>query len=93
MSAADLAGIYMTSGVNESGEAFVTVAAHSTDGSIVVGQLDPAAVRRHALAYLEAAEAAEQDAAVLRVIRKLDLPDGLAGLVITELREGRGAEP
>lgn len=88
-----LTNIFMTSGVNEEGNGFVTIAAHGLihekDGIVLIGQLDPEEVRNHALAYLEAAEAAEQDAAVLRLIRKLDLPEEMAGLIITELRESR----
>lgn len=85
----ELESIYITSGVNERGEGFLNVAAHSGDGVILLGQLDPATVRRMAMDWLEAAEAAEQDAAVLRLIRKLDLPERLAGAIITELRESR----
>ena len=89
MSDHDLRSIDLTSGVNESGEGFITVAASSPDGTILIGQLPPTEVRQMALAWLEAAEAAEQDAAVLRTMRKLELPDHLAGMVITELRESR----
>jgi hypothetical protein len=39
--------------------------------------------------WLESAEAAEQDAAMLRTIRKLALDDQLAAMVIRELRESR----
>lgn len=85
----ELREIYMTSGVNDKGEGFITVAAHGAEGTILVGQMPPELVRTHALDYLETAEAAEQDAAVLRIIRKLELPDQMAGLVITELRESR----
>ena len=84
-----LTNIYMTSGVNGDGEAFVTVAAHGDAGIVLLGQLSPSEVRAHALALLETAEAADQDAAVFRVLRDLDLPDQLAGLVITELRKNR----
>lgn len=85
----DLAGIFITNGVNEAGEPFLTVACHTSGGRITLGQLGPAEVRRMALNWLGAAEAAEQDAAVLRCIRKLELPDVLAGAVITELRQSR----
>jgi hypothetical protein len=84
-----LTDIVITSGVNERGEAFCTVAAHGEGGVILLGQLPPDEVRQHAMAYLTAAEAADQDAAVLRVIRKIGMPDNLAGAVITELRESR----
>ena len=79
----------MTSGVNPDGEGFVTIAAHGTEGTVLIGQLNPDDIRQHALGYLETAEAAEQDAAVLRLIRNLGLPDEIAGLVITELRKSR----
>jgi hypothetical protein len=86
----DLEGIYVTSGVNDDGDGFCTVAAHSREGGVILlGQLGPTEVRTMALAWLEAAEAAEQDAAVLRCIRKLELPDAVAGVVIRELRESR----
>lgn len=85
----DLSNIFMTSGVNDKGEGFVTIAAHGSNGTILTGQLSPDEVRKHAVDYLEAAEAADQDAAVLRIIRKLGLPEELAGAIITELRESR----
>ena len=85
----ELEGIYVTSGVNGKGEGFCTVSAHAASGIILVGQLPPKEVRTMALQWLESAEAAEQDAAVLRVVRKLDLPDNLAGAVIIELRSSR----
>jgi len=88
----DLRSIDVTSGVNEEGEGFCTVAASSPDGTILVGQLSPAEVRAMALAWLESAEAAEQDAAVLRCTRKLELPDQLAGAIVTELRQSRSEE-
>ena len=85
----DLRGIDVRSGVNERGEGFLTVIATAGDGRMILGQLDPATVRRMAMDWLEAAEAAEQDAAVLRCVRKLELPDELAGAVIAELRDSR----
>lgn len=85
----DLASINLTSGVNEKGDGFVSVACHTAGGRIILGQLDPATVRRMAMDWLESAEAAEQDAAVLRCIRKLELPDQLAAMVVTELRNTR----
>ena len=81
--------IYMTSGVNTDDEGFVTIAAHGTEGTILVGQLSPSDIRKHALGYLETAEAAEQDAAVMRLIKQLGLPEELAGAIITELRKSR----
>lgn len=89
MSADDLKSIDVRSGVNEAGTGFLTVVATAGDGRMLLGQLDPATVRRMAMDWLEAAEAAEQDAAVLRCIRKLELPDELAGRIVVELRDSR----
>lgn len=89
MAADDLVSIDVRSGVNEAGEGFLTVVATTGDGRMILGQLDPATVRRLAMDWLESAEAAEQDAAVLRCIRKLELPEALAGAVIAELRDSR----
>lgn len=90
--AEDLGNINVTSGVNDDGEGFLTVSAHGTKRTILVGQLSPTEVRAMAMAWLESAEGAEQDAAALRVIRKLDLPDNLAGAIVQELRSSR-AQP
>jgi hypothetical protein len=89
VAADDLASINVTNGVNERGEPFLTITAVTEGGRFVVGQLDPSEVRKMALAWLASAEAAEQDAAVLRCIRKLELPDDLAGAIVIELRNSR----
>jgi hypothetical protein len=89
VAADDLASINVTNGVNEQGEPFLTITAVTEGGRFVAGQLDPDEVRKMALAWLAAAEAAEQDAAVLRCIRKLELPDQLAGAIMIELRNSR----
>lgn len=85
----ELTNIFMTSGVNQEGKGFITIAAHGDDGTILTGQLSPDEVRAHALGYLETAEAADQDAAVLRVVRKLGIHEEFAAVIITELRESR----
>ena len=85
----DLVSIDIRSGVNEKGDGFLTVIATAGNGRMILGQLDPATVRRLAMDWLESAEAAEQDAAVLRCIRKLELPEELAGAIVTELRNSR----
>jgi hypothetical protein len=89
MSADDLAGIDVHSGVNEKGEGFCAIVATAQGGRMLLGQLTPKEVRAMALAWLETAEAAEQDAAVLRCVRKLELPDKFAAAVIAELRDSR----
>ena len=89
MAADDLAGIDIRNGVNEAGEPFLTVVATAAGGRMLLGQLTPSEVRAMALAWLEGAEAAEQDAATLRCIRRLELPDALAGAIIADLRDHR----
>jgi hypothetical protein len=87
---ADLAGIDMESGVSEAGKPFCRIRATSADGTVILlGQLSPDDMRRYGLSALEVAEAADQDAAVLAAVRKLDLPDQMAAVVIRELRESR----
>ena len=54
-----------------------------------MGQITPTKAREMAMQWLEVAEAAEQDAATLRTIRALGLPDELAGQIITHLRKSR----
>jgi hypothetical protein len=88
----ELESIFVTSGVTTEGKPFCTVAAHGDGGVILLGQLDPATVRSMALQWIESAEAAEQDAAVLRVCHKLELPIELAGAVVTELHAMRGED-
>jgi hypothetical protein len=90
MAADDLAEINVSSGVNERGEPFLTVVAVTEAGRFIAGQLDPETVRTMAMQWLASAEAAEQDAAVLRCLRKLELPDELAGAIVIELRNSRG---
>lgn len=95
----DLDSIDFESGVAEDGRGFVKIRAAGThDGRAVVllGQLDPSEVEAHALAYMQAAEAARQDAAVLRTLRRVlggspaaQYADMVAGEVIVELRKGR----
>lgn len=85
----DLASIDLGNGVNAEGRGFITVTARTSSGRLIVGQLDPDEARTMALHWLEVAEAAEQDAATLRCVRKLELPDQLAGAIIAELRDGR----
>ena len=89
MSKNDIESINITSGVNEKCVGFCTVSVITKDKRIFLGQLSPTKVREMALAWLEAAEAADQDAAVLRCVRKLELPDELAGAVVIELRNNR----
>lgn len=85
----ELREINVVSGVNDIGNGFVTVTAVGADRTMLVGQMSPDDMRRQALVWMEVAEAADQDAAVLRVLRKLGLPDELAGVIVTELRNSR----
>ena len=89
----DLDVTEVESGVSENGKPFCVVRAlgRATDGAPVRlrGQLEPLAARAMALSWLEAAEASEAEAALLRVLERLEIPLGLAALVIKELRAGR----
>jgi hypothetical protein len=85
----DLERIEVRNGVNEDGEGFVSIICRTTGGALIPGQLSPDELRQMALQWLSVAEAAEQDAAVLRLIRKLELPDAIAGLIVKELRDSR----
>jgi hypothetical protein len=85
----ELAEVNLTSGVNEKGEGFVTISVVTTTKDIILGQLDPQTTRTMAMQWLEVAEAAEQDAAAWRVIQKLELPEQLAAMIVTELRNSR----
>lgn len=69
---AGLVNIEVVSGTAQDGpedfRGFVTVRAIAEDGSIMAGQLDPDELRAMALSFLSAAEAADQDALVFRVL-------------------------
>jgi hypothetical protein len=89
----DLVSIDVRSGVNEKGEGFCTIVASGGDGRMLLGQMPPALIRKIALDYFEAAEAAETDAIVYRLLRdKFDLPIAAVGAFVTAMREERDAE-
>jgi hypothetical protein len=85
----DLSNVEISSGVNHEGKPFCTIVCQTMSKRLIIGQLDPDEVRRMALQWLETAEAADQDAAVLRVMRKMNLPDDLAAVIVAELRDSR----
>jgi hypothetical protein len=87
---ATLSGVNIESGTNTEGKPFCHVIATAANGWTMQGQLDPDEVRAMALAWLAAAEAAEQDGAVLRTCLRLELPVHLAAAVVGELRKTRG---
>jgi hypothetical protein len=74
----------MESGVNKRLEPFV----HVRWGA-EIGQLSPAEARQHGLAMLEAAEAAEADAALLRGLRELDVDEQTGFALLRLIRENR----
>jgi hypothetical protein len=74
----------MESGVNKELRGFVTVR-----WGAEVGQLSPAEAREHGLAMLEAAEAAEADAAILRGMRELDADEQMGFALLRLIREHR----
>jgi hypothetical protein len=72
------------------GEGFCRVEAVLSDGTRLEGQLSPDEVRQTALGWLEAAEAAEHDAAVLAELTEtLGLSYEVAGHFLIGLRERR----
>lgn len=76
-----------------SGMPYCVIRAHGINGTVLAGQLDPDEIRELALGWLHAAEAADQDAAMLAVCTEI-LDDGtgkmMAGAVVIKLREMRG---
>lgn len=86
----ELDGIEMVSGMTEDRKPFVTISATDTDGNRMVGQLPPAEVRAHAMAYHEVAEAAEMDSMVARFLMdKLDVTLDIAAQIVGDLRHYR----
>jgi len=90
MSKNDLQSINLTSGVSEDGRGFVTVAAVSENQEMFIGQLPPETVRALGLQCFAAAEAAEVDAIIYRLMKdKFGLEDPLIGAFITDIRNAR----
>ena len=57
------------------------------------GQLTPDEARRHALSILDAANAAETDAGILRFFRAAGGEDRVAAILLARLRASRGEDP
>lgn len=92
---AGLTRVEVTSGTADDGDnnyrGFVTVRALAEDGSFMAGQLGPDEVRQMAMQFLEAAEAAEQDAVVFRVLTdKVGVPVNIVAQVVMDMRKARG---
>ncbi len=92
---AGLVNVEVVSGTAQDGpedfRGFVTVRAVAEDGSIMAGQLDPDELRAMALTFLSAAEAAEQDAMVFRVlVASVGAPAEVAARVVMDMRKERG---
>jgi hypothetical protein len=86
----DLVSIDVRSGVNERGEGFCTLVATGGDGRMLLGQMPPDLIRKIALDYLGAAEAAETDAIIYRLLSdRFDLPHHVVGAFLVEMREAR----
>lgn len=86
----DLAEIHIESGVSMfTYEGFISVRALGKNGKALYGQLSAAEARAQGLAFLEAAESAEQDAAVFAATRKLGLADEVAGHIVGAIRTAR----
>jgi hypothetical protein len=87
----DLEKIHIESGVSAfDNQPFCQVTCRSKEGHLLSGQLDPMTCRALALQWLEVAEAADHDAAVMHLLReKAGLDDEAAALFIAELRNFR----
>jgi hypothetical protein len=86
----DIISIDVRSGVNEKGAGFITIVATTEDKEFKMGQVDPKTLRGMALQFLEAAEAAETDAIIYKLLQnkfRLDLP--AVAMFISEIREMR----
>lgn len=91
---AGLVGIDVVSGTAQDGpteyRGFVTIRAEAEDGSFMSGQLSPGEVRAMALQFLEAAEAADQDAIVFKLMtREMDVPVEVVGAFVMSMRRER----
>lgn len=86
-----LAEITIESGVAaRDGSAFCHVTATDPDGTEMHGQMTPGEVRAIALQWLEAAEAADQDAAVhALLVERFGLDTTIAGDMLIALRARR----
>lgn len=82
--------IEVASGVSHrTGEGFVTIAFGSESG-----QLTPQEAKLFALSIIEAADAAESDAAISKLLRGLgDFSPENVAMLLSELRELRGVQP
>lgn len=91
----DLAAIEVESGVTESAAPFCRVRCVADNGeTILLGQLPPEVLRTQAMQFLAVAEAAEQEAAVFRLMRDLELPEELAAQIVRNIRDNRsGGDP
>ena len=88
----DLVSIDVRSGVNEKGDGFCTLVATGGDGRMLLGQMPPDLIRKIAMDYLAAAEAAETDAIVYRLLlNKFGLPLEAVGAFVADMRDERDA--
>lgn len=89
----DLDGVECESGVNATLKPFVHVKAtghHKNRQVLLLGQIDPATCRSMAMQFLEAAEAAEHDAAVAAEMTEgAGVPFDTALMFIGNLRKRR----
>lgn len=86
--------VHVESGVSAfDGKGFCRIEARATNGDVMIGQLNPAEIRRMALDWIEAADAAEFDAILLDfLLNKLSLDNESAGNVLLHIRNQRGAD-
>jgi hypothetical protein len=87
----DLTNLKIEAGVSLfDGQAYCRIEALGTGSFFLAGQLSPAEVRKLALSWLEAAEAAEHDAMLFGYMRDvMKMEDEAAAIVVEELRKRR----
>lgn len=77
-------------GVNKAGEPFIQLILSKPTGDEIISQMSPQQARDHALAMIEAAEAAEQDAFMVWFVKnQIGGDDHMAGRVLVDFRHWR----
>lgn len=93
----ELAGLEVISGTSGfTGQPFITVRAVAADGTIMFGQLDTATCERQGVIFLQVAEAARHDAALVAMLTDAGMNDQQVGALLLDWRqrcEALGTDP
>jgi hypothetical protein len=92
----ELASIHIQTGLRETEEGshdfrgFCTIFCTAADGFRMIGQLDPAEVRKLALNFIGGAEGAVQDAIVMNMmVRDIGAEPSIGAQLVTKMRDER----